>query len=414
MKYKNLFDCLENAEDRDMEKITRNAPQLDDEQLERILSMSERKYNIKKTKNINMEYTDGYGSDAVAEGVETYDKRPIWLRYAATAAALVLTVGLVALSHNLLGRRHGNTEAPSLPNIAASSSVTTTGTTDINNTDITTVSADYSAEETGTVSADTAENTAVSETTAQAAAASPTETASPQQEDSTASPNALTEAQCIEVIDKRNEDYIRYTEIVQVPIREYLDFSDTFTVTYHLTTDYYSDGQPYADGPKLFEVQFVHYVDPSFSSINDIRNFYDDYNMRWSGGRNPYSDKMFGQTIVPDQYLSCDKYDEQAIFVYTEYNGKIYRGIDSRLTSEDTVTQEQHRTSERQALSWGEDHFRNITDTSFECYRTQLDRWDGTYYGVYRYYYNDGTGWRTDDSKERELSDAECRAIMNE
>ena len=40
MKYKNLFDCLENTEGSDMEKITRNTPQLDDKQLEKILNMS--------------------------------------------------------------------------------------------------------------------------------------------------------------------------------------------------------------------------------------------------------------------------------------------------------------------------------------------------------------------------------------
>ena len=67
MKYNNLFDCLENAEGSDMEKITRNTPQLDDKQLERILNMSERKYNIKKAENINSEYSEGYDAE---EGVE--------------------------------------------------------------------------------------------------------------------------------------------------------------------------------------------------------------------------------------------------------------------------------------------------------------------------------------------------------
>ena len=51
-KINNIFDCLENAEGSEMERITNKTPQLDDKQLERILDMSERKYNIKKRNEI--------------------------------------------------------------------------------------------------------------------------------------------------------------------------------------------------------------------------------------------------------------------------------------------------------------------------------------------------------------------------
>ncbi|MBP7187409.1 MAG: hypothetical protein KBA55_11735 [Ruminococcus sp.] len=413
MKYKNLFDCLENAEGSDMEKITRNTPQLDDKQLERILNMSERKYNIKKAENINSEYSEGYDAE---EGVEEYRKRPVWIRFAATAAALVLTAGLVAVTHNLLGRNRGGDMTNDAPNIAASSVVTTANKSDTDNSDAVIVSTDVTASVTGTATDVTTEAT----TSAAAAAdnavqTSPSNTLLPAANETpqASSVNALSEEECRSVIGYHDEEYIRYAEIENVPVSDYLDFSDTFTVTAHINHQNYVDGFEYHDSAYDIPLIYVHYVDPHFNSLNDIREFVRDYADRWNGGRCFDLDLKFGQTIVPDQVVEYDYFKTESVYAYTEYNGKIYRAVDANLTVDNMDSHDTFRASELNNLSWGHDYFTNITDTSFEDYRIQLNRWDGTYFGIYIYFYKDGNEWRSDDATSRELSDAECREFID-
>lgn len=412
MKYKNLFDCLENAEGSDMEKITRNTPQLDDKQLERILNMSERKYNIKKAENINSEYSEGYDAE---EGVEEYRKRPVWIRFAATAAALVLTAGLVALTHNLLGRNRGGDMTNDAPKIAASSVVTTANKSD--NSDAVIVSTDVTASVTCTATDVTTEATTSSAAAAadNAVQSAPANTQPPAANETpqNSSVNALSEEECRSVIGYHDEEYIRYAEIEQAPVSDYLDFSDTFTVTAHINHQNYVDGSEYHDSAYDIPLIYVHYVDPHFSSLNDIREFVRDYADRWNGGRSFDLDLKFGQTIVPDQVVEYDYFKTEAVSAYTEYNGKIYRAVDANLTVDNMDSHDTFRASELYNLDWGHDYFRNITDTSFEDYRIQLNRWDGTYFGIYIYFYKDGNKWRIDDATSRELSDAECRDFID-
>ncbi len=411
MKYKNLFDCLENAEGSDMEKITRNTPQLDDKQLERILNMSERKYNIKKAENINSEYSEGYDAE---EGVEEYRKRPVWIRFSATAAALVLTAGLVALTHNLLGRSRGGDMTNDAPKIAASSVVTTANKSDNDNSDAVIVSTDVTASVTGTATDVTAETTtAASADNAVQTAPANTQPPAANETPQASSVNALSEEECRSVIGYHDEEYIRYAEIEQAPVSDYLDFSDTFTVTAHINHQNYADGSEYHDSAYDIPLIYVHYVDPHFSSLNDMREFVRDYADRWNGGRCFDLDLKFGQTIVPDQVVEYDYFKTEAVYAYTEYNGKIYRAIDSNLTEDMMESHDTFHASELNNLSWGHDYFTNITDTSFEDYRIQLNRWDGTYFGIYIYFYKDGNKWRIDDATSRELSDAECREFID-
>ncbi len=413
MKYRNLFDCLENAEGSDMEKITRNTPQLDDKQLERILNMSERKYNIKKAENINSEYSEGYDAE---EGVEEYRKRPVWIRFSATAAALVLTAGLVALTHNLLGRSRGGDMTNDAPKIAASSVVTTANKSDTDNSDAVIVSTDVTASVTGTATDVTAEATTSSAAAADnAVQTAPANTQPPAANETpqASSVNALSEEECRSVIGYHDEEYIRYAEIEQAPVSDYLDFSDTFTVTAHINHQNYVDGFEYHDSAYDIPLIYVHYVDPHFSSLNDMREFVRDYADRWNGGRCFDLDLKFSQTIVPDQVVEYDYFKTEAVYAYTEYNGKIYRAIDSNLIVDNMDSHDTFRASELNNLSWGHDYFTNITDTSFEDYRIQLNRWDGTYFGIYIYFYKDGNKWRIDDATSRELSDAECREFID-
>ena len=399
----NIFDCLENADGRDMERITNKAPELDDKMLERLLDMSERKYNIKKRNETDSEYSDVY--QAAAEGVEVY-RRPVWFRYAPVAAALVLTFGIAAAGLSILKNRSTVPNVPSVPPVAATSVVTTTDTTDTAVTDTTTVTTDLTSDTTGTAAAENTAAASPAQTTAAGNAAS-AQTA----QDTPAASNLLTEEQCYDVINQEVDETIIFEEIVQVPCSDYLDFSDTFTATAHVEKDVYSDGHAYVDDND-FTIKFVHYTDPKFNTIDDIRNYVISYNERWHNGRFSYINEMFGQTIVPGQVITTDYYIPEKIYVYTVYNGKIYRAISNDLDPQRIEAHADYYTGERMALRWGHDYIRNITDTSFESCRVQEDG-NGGYYGRYRYYYYDGSQWKNDLSRERELNDAECRQYIS-
>ena len=53
MREKDLFDILENAENDSMERLIDKCPELSDEQLDRILAMSEKKFR-KQMAQVNM------------------------------------------------------------------------------------------------------------------------------------------------------------------------------------------------------------------------------------------------------------------------------------------------------------------------------------------------------------------------
>lgn len=98
MKDKNLFDILGNAEDDSMERLTDKCPEITDEQIEKIIAMSESKYRSQKKeilknrteKDNNIKMTE----NDVVEGVERM-RRPVWLAPLCSAASLILVAGVV-------------------------------------------------------------------------------------------------------------------------------------------------------------------------------------------------------------------------------------------------------------------------------------------------------------------------------
>ena len=404
-KRDNIFDCLENAEGSEMEMIAEKTPELNDEQTERILKMSERKYNIKKRNNISNSQSDEPDNGYSAEGVEEY-RRPAWMRFTAAAAALVLAGGVIALSHNLLKRRSPDITVPNVPNVQVTTSSTGTGNTESQASTI--ASADYSASGTDTADSIAAETTSTA-AVIQQQSETPSNAEIPVPQTESAHANALSENDCSNVIKQYIDETITYEEIVQTPCREYLDLSDTFTATANVTNGSFAD--EYAN-PYVYTIKFVHYTDPKFNTVSDIKNYVVDWADRWNDGNTFDINKMFGKTIVPGQTITYDTFVAEEIFVYTEYNGKIYRGISSDISPDEFQTHEQFYAGESKAMRWGKDHFRNITASSFEDYRVNEGGESG-YYGLYRYYYNDGTNWRIDLSKDRELSYDECRALLS-
>ena len=380
--------------------------QLDNKLLERIIIMSERKYNFKKNNENTNDFFNYY-----AEGVEK-DNRPAWLKYVTVAAAaLVVTGGIAASTMKLMKNREVVPSVQAGSN-AASSSVITNKTT----TEITTISADITTSDAETETTFAASEIAsVSQAPKSAAAATPAITAAapvPQAQNAVAIVNQDYENQCYDIINMEEDYNITFEEIMQVPCSDFMDYSDTFTATARVTHDTFCDGQPLLDEPLEFTLKFVHYTDPKFTTINELKSFVDNYEKCFCGGTGPDTDILFGQTIVPGQVVTHDLFITDNIFVYTVYNGKIYRAVDNNLNPENLLSHDEFYTSERMAFRWGHDYLRNVTANSFEDYRVQEDG-NGGYYGRYKYYYYDGVQWIKDTSSERELSDAECRQIMD-
>ena len=390
--------------------------QLDDKLLERIIIMSERKYNTKK--NNTNDFFNNYHTEA--EGVEKYN-RPAWLKYVTVgAAALILTGGIAGSTMKLMKNRAIVPSVQASSDAAATSVISKTGTTETKTADTTTVSSESSTSVTGSETTAVASEIASISQTAQITAApanastnAPTATDAPAQQtqNTVTTVNTNYEDQCYDIINREIDDTITLEEIIQVPCSEYLDFSDTFTATARVTHETFCEGQPLLDEPLEFTLKFVHYTDPKFNTIDELKSFVDNYNDCWRGGKGVDSDILFGQTIVPGQVITNDLFITEKIFVYTVYNGKIYRAIDNNLMPEELMSHDDFYTSERMAFRWGHDYLRNVTANSFEAYRVQEDG-NGGYYGRYKYYYYDGVQWKKDCSKERDISDAECRQIM--
>ena len=121
MKDKELFGILENAESDSMERLIEKCPEISDEQLDKILEMSERKFNNMKKKenagNSNITMTE---NDTV-KGVER-SRRPAWRGPASMAASLILIAGIAIGSTALI--KNGSKKPGTEPDINIGASVT--------------------------------------------------------------------------------------------------------------------------------------------------------------------------------------------------------------------------------------------------------------------------------------------------
>jgi len=105
MKERELFDMLENADDRQIDQLAESCPELTEAQFERILTKSEKKYAEKKSAKHTMS-GDMVVGDSVS-GVERIS-RPVWLAPLYTAASLILVAGMIAGGAILLRHRGGD------------------------------------------------------------------------------------------------------------------------------------------------------------------------------------------------------------------------------------------------------------------------------------------------------------------
>lgn len=146
MKNNKIFDLLENAENDSMKRLIDKCPDISDEQLDRILDMSERKYNMRNSgtagtignNNIRM------SGNGTVEGVER-SKRPVWMTPLRTAASLLLVAGIavgsIAVIKNnskMVNNNNNNAVAPVIDTTSTSTETALT-TTDANSAVITTI-----------------------------------------------------------------------------------------------------------------------------------------------------------------------------------------------------------------------------------------------------------------------------------
>ena len=119
MKDKELFDILEDAENDSMDRLKKKCPEISDKQLDKILVMSERKFNMKNN-GTYIKRTD----NSVVEGVER-SRRPAWLAPLSTAASVILIAGIVIGSTALIKK---NSRKVDSDNIIVPGAVTSTST----------------------------------------------------------------------------------------------------------------------------------------------------------------------------------------------------------------------------------------------------------------------------------------------
>ena len=83
------LDVLENADDTVKERLAEEFPPQDSNEKERVFSMSERKYNIKR----NNSPDNNFDGEESVKGVEVY-KRPKWKIFASLAACAAIAAGI--------------------------------------------------------------------------------------------------------------------------------------------------------------------------------------------------------------------------------------------------------------------------------------------------------------------------------
>ncbi len=132
MKEKNLFDILENAENDSMDRLIDKCPEISDEQLDKILVMSERKFNMKKMdSNKTMRDTITMTGNDFVEGVE-HVKKPAWINPLSMAASLILIAGIAIGSTAIINRKgHAPIEESSFTPAAAVTTTTVTYATEV-------------------------------------------------------------------------------------------------------------------------------------------------------------------------------------------------------------------------------------------------------------------------------------------
>lgn len=124
MKNKDLFGILENAENDSMDRLIEKCPEISDEQLDRILEMSERKYNMKSKGTGNTEKNIRITENNVVEGVER-TRRPLWLAPLSMAASLILVAG-IAIGSTAIIRKNSRKPDDDMMALVTTTSVTAT------------------------------------------------------------------------------------------------------------------------------------------------------------------------------------------------------------------------------------------------------------------------------------------------
>lgn len=139
MKKENLFDMLEHAEEGSMNELTEKCPDIGDEQFERMLARSERKYKMMKKDIDRTEKDNIFMSENTVSGVKRV-KRPVWLNPLAVAASFVLIAGTVVGSIAFMSKNNRTVKSGGTTPAATATTTDKVGSeTTVNSTNTSTV-----------------------------------------------------------------------------------------------------------------------------------------------------------------------------------------------------------------------------------------------------------------------------------
>lgn len=327
MKEKDIFDKLVNAEDDTMDILTDMCPEMTDEELDRLLAVTERKYKMKKKdKNRAEKDNDITMTENEVSGVER-SRRPAWLTPLATAASVVLVAGIVLGSVILLNRHGGRRDEIGVDQPAVTATTTTGDTTETTATGTATATAAGKTNTTKTnagktnTTKNTAANTNTTKTTQMTTAA---ETAAettlyttvpfvaPAAEDISFD-GILANKALVLFWGYEEADFIRNLKSVGIDTQDGLRFVADPEVEVWSTC---YDTQQIEKGTAYY----VHVTDDRFSSLEEIRRY-----MRSILSERLY-ELWFGDSMASgfDDLEQNEVLDKEHMKQWIEYRGKLY------------------------------------------------------------------------------------------
>ncbi|MCR4639889.1 hypothetical protein [Ruminococcus sp.] len=322
MKEKDIFDKLVNAEDDTMDILTDMCPEMTDEELDRLLAVTERKYKMKKKdKNRAEKDNDITMTENEVSGVER-SRRPAWLTPLATAASVVLVAGIVLGSVILLNRHGGRSGEIGVDQPAVTATTTTVDTTETTATGTATVTAVGKTNTTKNTAANT-NTTKTTQTTIAAETAAETSLY-------TTVPFVAPEAENIYVDNELGnialELYKKYDSVRLFPMGYTIETDNKDGIKFSadpelniMCTDYSVDGDLW---PNIKDIAYyAHVTDSRFGNLEDIRRY----------GRSVLSEslyeKIFDDTMATgvDDLEYMDPIDKDHLKHWIEYRGKLYQ-----------------------------------------------------------------------------------------
>lgn len=312
MKDEKLFDYLENADDSEIEIIMKNTPELSKGKLNRIIAMSEKKYEMKKNQKSEENNMNSMTFAAEVTGVENYN-RPFIVKILGFAAGIAVVAGIVTIGSLLLKNGGGRIpEQPPQPLVTAITSTTETVTettstvSAVNSTDTTAANIETFTTESGIYTTVSGANTSES-ASSQTAATAENNGYMVEGRD-----NDADTLRYIEVAKNMTDDYMHYTNL-----KCNLDLNDSFSI-YVQAYDYDANEIAYGGNYTFYRV-----TDDRCNSLSEFRKYLREFSPNGSFNKELYEMQTeYEDQITPGCTLTIPVGCPQ--IQACEYNGNLY------------------------------------------------------------------------------------------